>query len=527
MKQLKKIIVLALALCMVLPICACADQNAGFFTREKDQLNILVFDGGYGTEYVQKVAEAFMAEYPGITVNIDSTKEPLNDKEKIMADKYVADIVILNTNLTAAGIKGKVYELTDVYNSYAFGESDKTILEKLGETADANEFDGKYYQLSVQPGATGVCYNKVYLDAIYGEGNWEIPLTSKQFTDMCDDIKSRNAWATVYTNSTDAEYAVWLRDYWTVQYTGYEEYCNYYNLQYTDASGNVVTAKTAEELNASIRSARESALSQLINVMSYKLGYAPESCAAMNFSQAQAYFVGYTAQTDVKEVNGHKGAAFSLNGDWLYAEVERYGEAVELDIRFMRTPINSDIIDRLSTVNSEDQLVECVKYIDSVLDGTEGTRPAYLSDEDYKELYDARRMVWSTHAQQIAAVPVTCSDVDVAKDFLKFMASDSSSLMVSDAMSGMKSIFNSEIYSESKLTNFTASINYALATDPLYVTGLSSPYNVYGSLGYFRYYYFQQALYNATGATDVKNIIDWTENDLKSKWNDIVASYEH
>ena len=96
-----------------------------------------------------------------------------------------------------------------------------------------------------------------------------------------------------------------------------------------------------------------------------------------------------------------------INGDWLWSEVERYSQVVELDFRFMRTPINSAIIDKLATVNSEEQLVECVKYIDTVLDGTSGTRPAYLSDADYDRLLEARRMVRSTHTQQSSFVPST------------------------------------------------------------------------------------------------------------------------
>ena len=40
-----------------------APSTGGGFTRDESKLNILVFDGGYGNEYIIRIAEAFEAEY--------------------------------------------------------------------------------------------------------------------------------------------------------------------------------------------------------------------------------------------------------------------------------------------------------------------------------------------------------------------------------------------------------------------------------------------------------------------------------
>lgn len=530
MKHINKLLSLLLVLSMaVLAFASCGGgaggASNGGFVRDESKLNILVFDGGYGEDYINRIAEAFEAEYPGIDVVVDMTDTPKELISQITSGRYVADIVMSISNVTKQGVQGYVADLTDVYESYAFGESDITIGEKLAEAADANNFDGHYYQIPSHTGGTGLVYNKVYLDAIYGEGNWELPVTSDGLIAMFKDIQSKNAWPMVYTTSTEAEYSYWLRDIWMAQYLGYQGYKNYFNLQYENENGEFVTATTAEELNAAMRPARDSAIEALISVMSNKMGNAPESCASMSFSQAQGYFVGYTSQPDAKEVNGHKGAAFMINGDWLWSEVERYSQVVDLDFRFMRTPINSAIIDKLSTVNSEEQLVECIKYIDTVLDGTAGTRPAYISDADYERLLEARRMVRSTHTQQSSFVPSNCSNLEVAKDFLKFYASDACSLMYSDAMNGMKTIYNDEVCAENKLNTFTTSINYALNSDPIRISEFSSPYTVYGGLSFFRYHYFTNAMYKAIGPSDAKDIIDWHENDNASAWSKIISSY--
>ena len=527
MKHLKKLIVLLLIACMAASLCACPVDDEGGFVRDKNTLNILVFDGGYGVEYIKALEAAFEAEYPGINVIVDTTNLLTEIRSQVEAGRYVADIIITSSDYTSFGAKGYVHDISDVYTSYPFGESEKTVGEKLGEAADACEFDGKYYQLPVYSGSTGIVYNKVYLDAIYGEGNYELPLTSNELVEMCNDIKSKGAWPFVYTTSTAAEYSIWLRDIWTAQYLGYDEYKNFYNLEYTDANGNVKKAESAKEFTDAYRAARKSALVPLASVLSNKLGMAPESCSSMNFSQAQAYFVGYTSQTDVKVVDGHKGAAFMINGDWLWSEIEKYTEVVDVDVRFMRTPMNSAIIDKLDTVNSEEQLVECVKYIDTVIDGEAGTRPAYLSDADYATLLEARRMVWTTHVQQIATVPTNCSDLEVAKNFLKFMASDSSALAYSDALNGMTSMFNDSICAENKLTEFAKSINEELHADPIRVTGMTTPYVAYGSLGFFRYYYFVEEMYKSTNPEETaETVLDWNANDTASRWNDTVNAYQ-
>ena len=539
MKKMRRMISILLTMALLISMCACGNNgepgqdspdrtnNSPGNGREKATLNINVFDGGYGTEWLEAIAGAFEAEYTGVDVVIETTKQYSEIRSQVEAERYVADIIFSTMNYISAGVDGYVLELTDLYDSYPYGEDGQlTIREKLAEAVDANEFDGKYYQIPVHAGNTGLVYNKIYLDALYGEGNYELPVTSNQLLDMCKDIKSRDGWAFVYTNSTDAEYAGWLRDIWTAQYMGYEDFKNFYDLSYTDATGAVKKAETAKELSDALYTARASALKPLAEMMSSKLGYVPESAASMSFTQAQAYFVGFTSQPDVKVVDGHKGAAFMVNGDWLYREIEKYSESVELDIRFMRTPVNSQIIDKLGTVDTEEQLVECIKYIDTVIDGTGGTRPSYLSDEDYDRLYEARRMIWSTHAQQIATIPANCSDETLAKDFLRFLASDASALMYSDSLDGMASIYNSDVCAENKLNSFTDSMNKALK-EPLYVTDLSTPYTVFGSLRYFRYYYFVQALYKCTDVNStVSEILDWNAANLAGEWQKIVDSYQ-
>lgn len=525
---MRRIIAIVLVCLMTsFSLIGCGGKKTGNQTGKKTTLNVSVFNGGYGTEFLEQISAAFEAEYPYVDVVIETTDLFAEIKQQIAAGRYVADVIISTTSFIQNGAKGEVLDITDVYESYPYGEDGvKTIQEKLGAASDANVFEGKYYQIPIHSGHTGIVYNKVYLDAIYGEGNYTLPVTSKQFTDMCNDIKSKGAWPMIYTNSVDAEYATFLRDAWTVQYMGYDAYKDYFNLNYKDAQGNLKAAETAEELHSSIRKARTSSFTSMAEVMSSSMGYAPPSASSMSYDQAQAYFVGFTSQPDVKTINGHKGAAFMVNGDWVYNEVEKYGVEVELDIRFMRTPVNSAIIDNLDTVTTEERLVECLTYIDTVIDGVEGKRPEYLSEEDYNRLYEARRMVWTTHAQSVATIPATCNDADLAKDFLRFMASDASALAYSNALDGVKSIFSEEVYAESSQNRFTESINKSFS-NPLRVTNLSTPYVVYGGLRLYYNTYIQQNLYKCDNVSDTaRTLLSETEDYFSKKWTSIMEAYQ-
>ena len=526
MRKLKKLVALALGFTCLASTAATATAcgSNGGLTKSPDVLNISIFNGGYGTQYLRSVADAFEAEYPEITVKFEETKLFSEIQAQVEAGRYVADLIVTTSSYSSYGLKGHMVEISDVYDSYAYGEEGmpgaKKIVDKLGEAADVNHVEGYYYQMPVYLGTTGLIYNKTYLDAVYNGTDYELPVTSKGLITMFDEIKTKNGWPMVYTTDTQAEYMIYLRDIWTAQYLGYDAFADYFNLQYTDATGEKKTATQYNELSNAMKAARESALTDLTKISAYNSGYVPESCRSMKFKEAQAYFIGHTAQTDVKVVNGKKGAAFMVNGDWLYGEVEKYKATVDLDIRMMRTPVNSAIIDKCDSVNTEEQLVECIKYIDTVIDGTSGTRPTYLSNDDYETLLEARRMAWTTHGQQIVTIPKNCSDAEVAKNFLRFMASDTAAYIYSNTLNGMTSIYNNSICVENKLNTFTQSLREA-NPDPICVTGLVNAYTIYGGHSFFQMYYFAQALYEGKSVETIMS----TMNDLLSgRWAKIIEA---
>ena len=49
---------------------ATSEASTGEKTFENNELNIAVFEGGYGSEYWDEIIKRFEAAYPGVTVNM-------------------------------------------------------------------------------------------------------------------------------------------------------------------------------------------------------------------------------------------------------------------------------------------------------------------------------------------------------------------------------------------------------------------------------------------------------------------------
>ena len=97
MKKLKKLIALVLGFTCVASTAATATAcggKGGGLTKSPDILNISIFNGGYGTQYLRSVAEAFEAEYPEITVKFEETKLFSEIQQQVDSGRYVGDLIV-------------------------------------------------------------------------------------------------------------------------------------------------------------------------------------------------------------------------------------------------------------------------------------------------------------------------------------------------------------------------------------------------------------------------------------------------
>ena len=74
MKKLVKIAATLLAALTAVSCVACGPTSGGVI-KNPNTLNISVFEGGYGTEVIEQIAEGFKAENPGTDFHIEKNGE--------------------------------------------------------------------------------------------------------------------------------------------------------------------------------------------------------------------------------------------------------------------------------------------------------------------------------------------------------------------------------------------------------------------------------------------------------------------
>lgn len=516
-KTFSLIMVVLMVLIAVLSLCACnGDGGVSFGKKNKHDENALLiqaFDGGYGLDYLEAIAEAYTNIY-GVPVEIEPIYDYTLPVNKIQGEIYVADLLFNVTNNTKDGSKGLYLNLDDVYASTPTEGETQTVAQKLGNKASDYLYEGHYYEMPHAMGYTGLFYNKTSLDTIYQGSTYTLPVTTDELIAMCNEIKAKGTgWGFVHTNANNAEYYTYLRDILIEQYMGYEAYQHYFEGEYLNSQGEWVFADDYADLANAWKDARLSALEVCSTIVNYDNGYTPKSCKMMDFNEAQAYFWGVTSKTDKRPV------AFMMNGDWLYNEIKSMAGAKAADIRMMRVPINSAIINVLESVSNDTQLAECVRYADSVIDGKGGVqRPSYISDADLARLTEARKLVRSSHTQHSISIPYNTKHEAEARNFLRFFASDEACRIYSQHELGMFSPYSNTIYSESSLNEFTRSVN-AVAANSITCpgTGIMTKLSLIGEHRFFSFIWFTRKLNEGTAP---QAILDTFVNEYAPKWAD-------
>lgn len=149
------------------------DSGAEGPAFENPELNIAVFQGGYGRDYWDSIAAEFMNDYPGTKINITASPKIAElVRPKIVAGNPPDFMYISgsdNTPILDGLIKDKaLLDLTDLFNS----ESDDGVPLKmkilpgvLGSRSSSPYGDGRVYLAPYNFGVMGLWYNKDFFDS--------------------------------------------------------------------------------------------------------------------------------------------------------------------------------------------------------------------------------------------------------------------------------------------------------------------------------------------------------------------------
>lgn len=418
-KKFAIVAIIAIALVVAIVVVSCIS----LFTRRgsdgiEGELNVKVFQGGFGTDYLTNVTEEMERQNPNLTINV--TPDPLRDK--ILGDltasrdlqKY--DIYFVDFSMAFDFAKTPYYipeeehflvDITDVYN-YKWAGEERSIGEKMQESfREYLKIDDSYYFISWGVCAYGLLYNTEYIS------DEELPNTTDELIELAKKLKNvDNITPIVFSGKED----YWNQAFysWWAQYEGLDEFNNFFEGKVNGEYSSDVLRQTGRLKSYEVCEALLYYPNELIDQKS--TGY--------EYIEAQNEFL-----------NGN--AAIMSNGTWLENEMSKiFSDGFPYEIDMMKMPVISAITEKCNSLDGGDEelsaLITAIDNNDKSLTG-EGYS---VTQEDYDRVYRARNAMYLGGECNFAMIPSTGKNPELAKELLKFMYSDEGIRLYTEACSG-------------------------------------------------------------------------------------------
>ena len=417
--------------CSILATCgmtACGGDGGQFENSETNAI-VAMYYGGYGTTAMEKVAAAFNAEpenvEKGYTVAISdqgggfiasgatSKLETGKDNFDLMLTATISVYNIVDEGADyLAGYDCALEDLTqDVYELNVPGENVKFKDKMLKQFYDYNTFKGKQHSMTWASGPSGIAYRADFFKA----NGWTIPRTTNEMIELAQTIV--NAGYTPYIWSTDGSYWYYSVLAWWRQLIDDQEFDDFWNG--LDKNGEL----SAEAFKTN---ARLQAFQELEKILAgpqgaYRTdGHLHEKSGTLSANETQLAL--YDTNNKI---------CMMANSDWLENEMKQSEvQPGEVDIGLFKTPIISGIlkkfdettkkeVDRFETVKTEEQLRAVISSIDEGKTSHDG-----VSAADFAALKKIRSYTGTEAQNHTAIVPAYANAKGVAKEFLRYLATD-------------------------------------------------------------------------------------------------------
>ena len=163
---------------------------------ENKELNIAIFEGGYGPTFWNDVVALFEEAYPGVKVNMQISPVVGDIVRPQIVSGNVPDFLSMNDNdqsgVVASMIKEQaLLDISDVFDLPAYGKDiplrDMLVHGILTTAKCAPYGDGKVYLAPFNTSPLGLIYNKT----LFETNGWELPVTWDDFFALGDKAKEQ------------------------------------------------------------------------------------------------------------------------------------------------------------------------------------------------------------------------------------------------------------------------------------------------------------------------------------------------
>lgn len=439
---MKKLLSLLLSVLMVLSLAACSGNPSGTEGSNADKykdrsrtFTLCYYEGGFGSDWLQAVVEDYMDNVnTDVFISLKSSTDNETARQKITSQTGTYDLYYIEVDMFN---KSEVLEeLTGLMDTEVPGESGVKVRDKIGEKWIDYYMEGdSIYQMP----ATNFLgwnwsYNKTLLDETLGEGNWKLPNTTEELFAMGEELFNNNVFLTTFAgNDTTggADYLRYCYEVWFAQMVGLEGYGHFYNCEYKEGDSYVV-AKDSPKNIVENRSAIEATYKVAETLCQGRSGveFIHSKCESLSFLDAQ--FLLYQG--------GFKGAeeypiAFYYNSAAGEQEMLPYiedGIIEEQDVRMMKMPVMSAIIERTPSITDDATLSAVVDYVD----GTTTELPAGVTEADVEIVREARNMMVELVCREWVVTKEAENKEDI-KDFLAYLTSDRAQMLAAKESNGL------------------------------------------------------------------------------------------
>ena len=520
--------ILILAMAAGMTACGKTDSKV---SADNKTLNLRVYKSGYGDDYVRALAAAFETTYAeeGYKVNIVSSDSSIQGNvvtnEMLLGENNGIDLYITGnvepTQLVNLSKENDVdmiaADLTDVYQAKPIradkSEEDITILEKLKNgyadykmyNGDMEEYKGKYYGFAFRSSPCGLIVNEELLTS-YG---LEIPRTTNELLTCFDVINEKKEETGVYPTAWAGynAYTYWymVEDVWAAQYDGVENYNKFLSMNYSDNPEEGWRVYESRGWKESLN-----VLGKVVN-----LDNAPEKTISMDHSTAQHRFLS-------------GDAVFMVNGAWLQNEMSaNYLDQVK-GMRMIETPVVSALGEKIGlesdeTLSSIVGLIDEGKSIEEIVTAVNG-----VTAEQVQAVCDARNIFYDWGCSDTIVVNACSSKLDLAKLFLRYMASDDGIKLVYDYSSSFTAFTPlTDIGMAGSDSTFMNSINaIASRPDARYIYRTESGWRSTLSFNWFnKYGEVEKQIASAKGTLTGDQIMEEELAYIKDAWAERMAEY--
>ena len=472
---MKKWVSFLLAIVMLLSLAACGGgsgagngdnaENEEKYANRSKRFTLCYYEGGYGADWLRAVVTDYMDNVnQDVYISLKNSTDNAVAREKITTQTGTYDMYFIEVDMFQKA--GVLEELSGLLDMEVPGEAGVKVKDKIDpQWLSYYEEDGSYYQMP----ATNFMgwnwtYNKTLLDSKLGEGNWALPRTTEELFALGEQLFEKDVFLTAFAGKDTtggADYLRYCYEVWFAQMTGMEGYDHYFNCLYNnngtyelaqDYPHNIVENKNAIE--------KTYATAQTLCQGRNGMEFIHSKSESLTFLDAQ-FLLNQGSFRGAQEYP----IAFYYNGASAQQEMTDYvkdGIIQQQDVRMMKMPVISAIIDRTPSIKDDATLAAVVDYADG-----KGQLPEGVTQEDAAIVTEARNMM----AELVCREFVVTKNAQNKEDILHFMAyltSDRAQLIAAQNCNGLPVLNYGFVPTEEELgfafTEFTRSVYDILDT---------------------------------------------------------------